>query len=93
VPTHPLFGYRAGNSETAQKEFFENGASAREQKAPPNHAAEQERVTLLEMAELMAEHVAQSQFGIATRGWTPPGSWGDVSEDTPETVSSRAAHN
>ncbi len=50
-----------------QKEFFENGAAAFEQKAHPNHSAEQERIAYLEkkiqtkdevLAELMAEHVA-----------------------------------
>src|SRR6266436_515052 len=50
-----------------QKEFFENGAAAFEQKAPPNHSADQERIACLEkkiqakdevLAELMAEHVA-----------------------------------
>src|ERR1700745_3733248 len=50
-----------------QKEFFENGAAAFEQKAGPNHSAEQERIAYLEkkiqtkgevLAELMAEHVA-----------------------------------
>ena len=50
-----------------QKEFFENGASAFEQKARPNHSADQERTAYLEkkiqtkdevLAELMAEHVA-----------------------------------
>jgi transposase-like protein len=50
-----------------QKEFFENGASAFQQKKPTNHAAEQERIAYLEkkiqtkdevLAELMAEHVA-----------------------------------
>jgi transposase-like protein len=49
-----------------QKEFFENGASAFEQKRPSNHSAEQERIAYLEkkiqtkdevLAELMAEHV------------------------------------
>jgi len=49
------------------KEFFENGAAAFEQKARPNHSAEQERIVYLEkkiqtkdevLAELMAEHVA-----------------------------------
>ena len=48
-------------------EFFENGAAAFEQKARPNHSAEQERIAYLEkkiqtkdevLAELMAEHVA-----------------------------------
>ena len=50
-----------------QKEFFENGAAAFEQKARPNHSAKQERIAYLEkkiqtkdevLAELMAEHVA-----------------------------------
>ena len=50
-----------------QKEFFENGAAAFQQKARPNHRAEQERIEYLEkkiqtkdevLAELMAEHVA-----------------------------------
>jgi transposase len=50
-----------------QKEFFENGAAAFEQKARPNHSAEEERIAYLEkkiqtkdevLAELMAEHVA-----------------------------------
>ena len=50
-----------------QKEFFENGASAFEKKARPNHSAEQERIDYLEkkiqtkdevLAELMAEHIA-----------------------------------
>jgi|SRR5579872_3171104 len=50
-----------------QKEFFENGAAAFEQKARSNHSADQERIAYLEkkvqikdevLAELMAEHVA-----------------------------------
>ncbi len=50
-----------------QKEFFENGAAAFEQKARPNHSAEEERIAYLQkkiqtkdevLAELMAEHVA-----------------------------------
>jgi transposase-like protein len=50
-----------------QKEFFENGSVAFEQKRPSNHSAEQERIAYLEkkiqtkdevLAELMAEHVA-----------------------------------
>jgi transposase len=50
-----------------QKEFFENGAAAFQQKARPDHSAEQERIAYLErkiqikdevLAELMAEHVA-----------------------------------
>ena len=50
-----------------QKEFFENGAAAFQQKSGPNHQAEQERIGYLEkkiqtkdevLAELMAEHIA-----------------------------------
>jgi RNA polymerase-binding protein DksA len=50
-----------------QKEFFENGAAAFEQKARPNHSADQERIAYLGkkiqtkdevLVELMAEHVA-----------------------------------
>src|ERR1700730_4563151 len=50
-----------------QKEFFENGAAAFDQKRPTNHSADQERVAYLEkkiqtkdevLAELMAEHIA-----------------------------------
>ena len=50
-----------------QKEFFENGAAAFQQRERTNHQAEQERIAHLErkiqtkdevLAELMAEHVA-----------------------------------
>ena len=50
-----------------QKEFFENGAAAFEQKGGRGHQAEQERIEYLEkkiqtkdevLAELMAEHIA-----------------------------------
>jgi len=50
-----------------QKECFENGAAAFEQKRPTNHSADQERIAYLQkkiqtkdevLAELMAEHVA-----------------------------------
>jgi transposase len=50
-----------------QKEFFENGSAAFQQKSRPNHQAEQERIEYLEkkiqtkdevLAELMAEHIA-----------------------------------
>src|SRR4029079_4897883 len=50
-----------------QKEFFENGAAAFEQKRPTNHSADQERIAYLQkkiqtkdevLAELMAEHIA-----------------------------------
>jgi len=49
-----------------QKEFFENGAAAFEQKRPINHSADQERIAYLQkniqtkdevLAEAMAEHV------------------------------------
>jgi transposase len=56
-----------------QKEFFENGAAAFQQKARPDHSAEQRRIAHLErkiqikdevLAELMAEHVAlKKEFG------------------------------
>jgi len=58
---HPTMFYRW------QKDFFENGAAAFQQKARTNHPAEQERIEYLEkkiqtkdevLAELMAEHVA-----------------------------------
>jgi transposase len=50
-----------------QKELFENGAAAFQQKARPHHSAERERIAYLEkkiqtkdevLVELMAEHVA-----------------------------------
>ncbi len=50
-----------------QKEFFENGPAAFQQKGRTDHSAEQERIAYLEkkiqtkdevLAELMAEHVA-----------------------------------
>ena len=50
-----------------QKEFFENGAAAFENKARPNQQPQQQRIEYLErkiknkdevLAELMAEHVA-----------------------------------
>ena len=52
-----------------QKEFFENGAAAFEQKRPTNHSADQKRIAYLQkiqtkdevLAELMAEHVAQKK--------------------------------
>ena len=71
-----------------QKEFFENGASAFEQKTRPNHSAEQERIAYLEkkiqtkdevLAELMAEHVAlkkrlgNSESGLDLMVWTRSG--------------------
>jgi transposase len=71
VPTSELCD-KKGLQPTAfyrwQTEFFENGAAAFQQKARPNHSAEQERISYPEkkiqtknevlVAELMAEHVA-----------------------------------
>ena len=65
-----------------QKEFFENGAAAFEQKARPNHSADQERVAYLEgkiqtkdevLVDLMAEHVAlkKNAWGTLTEIWVP----------------------
>jgi hypothetical protein len=61
-----------------QKEFFENGAAAFQQKARPKHSAEQERISYLEkkiqtkdevLAELMAEYVAlKKRLGNSDRG-------------------------
>src|SRR5437762_10155368 len=50
-----------------QKEFFENGASAFEQKARPNHSAEQERIAYLEKKiqtkdEVLGTEVSTSSF-------------------------------
>ena len=65
-----------------QKEFFENGAAAFEQRARPNHSADQERIAYLEgkiqtkdevLAELMAEHVAlkKNAWGTLAGVWVP----------------------
>ena len=65
-----------------QKEFFENGVAAFQQKSRPNHSAEQQRVAYLEkkiqtkdevLAELMAEQVAQKKntWGTLTCAWVP----------------------
>jgi transposase-like protein len=61
-----------------QKEFFENGAAAFEQKKPTNDSTELERIAYLEkrirtkdevLAELMAEHVAlKKRLGNSDRG-------------------------
>ena len=61
-----------------QKEFFENGAAAFEQKARPNHSGDQERIAYLEkkiqtkdevLSELMAEHEAlKKRLGSSDRG-------------------------
>src|SRR5688572_289950 len=66
-----------------QKEFFENGASAFEQKRPTNHSADQERIAYLQkkiqtkdevLAELMAEHVAlKKEIGELSRLTALPG--------------------
>ena len=64
-----------------QKEFFENGAAAFEQKGPSNHSADQERIAYLQkkiqtkdevLAELMAEHVAlKNNLGNSDRDLGP----------------------
>ena len=65
-----------------QKEFFENGAAAFEQKRPTSHSADQERIAYLQKkiqtkdevrAELMAEHVAlKKDIGELRPGvWVP----------------------
>ena len=60
-----------------QKEFFENGAAAFEQKRPTNHSAEQERIAYLEKKiqtkdEVLAEHVAlKKAWGTLTGVWVP----------------------
>ena len=51
-----------------QKEFFENGAAAFEQKRPTNHSTDQERIAYLEKKiqtkdEVLAEHVAPKTLG------------------------------
>ena len=61
-----------------QKEFFENGAAAFQQRGRTNHQPEQERIAYLEqkiqtkdevLAELMAEHVAlKKELGNSDRG-------------------------
>jgi len=61
-----------------QKEFFENGAAAFQQRGRTNHQPEQERIAYLEqkiqtkdevLAELMAEHVALKKgLGNSDRG-------------------------
>jgi transposase len=64
-----------------QKEFFENGAAAFEQKGGRAHQAEQERIEYLEkkiqtkdevLAELMAEHIALKKLWGTLNGiWVP----------------------
>jgi|SRR6266566_86260 len=60
-----------------QKEFFENGATAFQPKARPNHSAEQERITYLEKkiqtkGEVLAEPVAlKKRLGNSDRGLVP----------------------
>ena len=61
-----------------QKEFFENGAGAFQQRGRTNHQAEQERIAYLErkiqtkdevLAELMREHVfLKKELGNSDRG-------------------------
>jgi transposase len=64
-----------------QKEFFENGAAAFQQRRRTNRQPEQERIAYLEnkiqtkdevLAELMAEHVAlKKSWGTLTGVWVP----------------------
>jgi transposase-like protein len=64
-----------------QKEFFENSATAFEQKGGRAHQAEQERIEYLEkkiqtkdevLAELMAEHIALKKLWGTLNGiWVP----------------------
>src|SRR5882724_4469175 len=64
-----------------QKEFFENGAAAFEQKRPTNQSTDQERIAYLEkkiqtknevLSELIAEHVAlKKSLGNSDRGLGP----------------------
>jgi transposase len=60
-----------------QKEFFENGAAAFQQRGRTNHQPEQERIAYLEqkiqtkdevLAEPMAEHVALKKVGELSPG-------------------------
>ena len=60
-------GFRPTVFYGCQKEFFENGSAAFEQKRPTNRSADQEQIAYLQkkiqrkdevLAELMAEHVA-----------------------------------
>ena len=76
-----------------QKEFFENGAAAFQQKARPHHSAEQERIAHLErkirtkdevLAELMAEHVAlKKEFGNSDRAIRKVGGGEGTAEESP----------
>ena len=50
-----------------QKEFFENGAAAFEQKARPNHSAEQERIAYLEKKIQTKDEVLARADGGARR--------------------------
>jgi hypothetical protein len=45
-----------------QKEFFENGAAAFEQKRPTNHSADQERIAYLEKK-------VQTKDAVWPNGW------------------------
>jgi transposase len=64
-----------------QKEFFENGAAAFQERGRTNHQPEQERIAYLEkkiqtkdevLAELMAQHVAlKKELGNSDRGLGP----------------------
>jgi transposase len=50
-----------------QKEFFENGAAAFEQKARPNNSAEQERIAYLEKKIQTKDEVLAELMGSTSR--------------------------
>ena len=50
-----------------QKEFFENGAAAFEQKARPNHSAEQERIVYLQKKIQTKDEVLAGASALAYR--------------------------
>ena len=65
-----------------QKEFFENGAAAFEQKRPTNHSADQERIAYLEKkiqtkdecsgrADGGARRAKKRHWGTLTGTWVP----------------------
>src|SRR5437667_4896840 len=60
-----------------QKEFFENGAAAFEQKARPNHSAEQERIVYLEGRMKPQKFLGPVAvlFGIVSAFAQPPKTW------------------
>jgi hypothetical protein len=53
-----------------QKEFFENGAIAFEQKARPSHSADQERIAYLEKKIQTKDEAQIAQRGVHP-AWNP----------------------